>query len=207
MCSSQSGPRHPLQRGNPSDPRVPAYYHLRISKGLLASSSQSTKTRKVAQARFFWPRFLGWGMSSVSEGVLADSLTEMLVGFCARHDWRRGLAVLQRRKRGRGRKPRWKIAHKCLHGWVPEAVKAEGIHLSHRLGHRPFLNTHAVGGHKYSGAIFTQQAMHKDFLLRVGKQGKELRHFFVSRSREPRDRDVHKSQAQFFGLLSFPFQL
>jgi len=35
-----------------------------------------------------------------------------LVGFCARHDWRGSLAVLQRRERWRGGKPRWKIAHK-----------------------------------------------------------------------------------------------
>src|SRR6266478_5474016 len=103
---------------------------------------------------------------------------------------------------------RWEVADKGFHRRVPEAVKAEEIHLLHRLFWRPLLHSDAVDGGEHAGAIVTEAAVDEDFLPRVVAEEREkLGNLFIAWRRPATDGNVDKAHAQRFGVFAFPKDL
>ena len=84
-------------------------------------------------------------------------------------------------------------------------METEEIHFFYGLFCRPFLRSHAISGDENAGAIFTEAAMHEDFLPRiVVEQREKLSDLFVGWGRPATNGDVHEAHAQGFGALALP---
>ncbi len=71
---------------------------------------------------------------------------------------------------------------------------------------RPFIRGYAISGDENAGAIFTEVAVHEDFLSRIVVEKREkLDDLFVGWGRPAIDGDVDKAQAKRFGVLALPF--
>ncbi len=82
---------------------------------------------------------------------------------------------------------------------MPESFEVESEHFPKSLLRRPAVEGHAIGSQKYSGAIATEPAVHKDLLLRiVANKRKELSNLFVSWRLPSIARNIHKVNAHRF---------
>src|SRR5579859_2335535 len=73
----------------------------------------------------------------------------------------------QRPQGRRGMEVIRKVANELLHGRMPEAVETEEIHLIHSLLRRPFVDGHTIRSNENAGAVVSEAAMHKDFLVPI----------------------------------------
>ena len=98
-----------------------------------------------------------------------------------------------------------KAADEGDHGGMPKAVEAEEIHFSYGLLSRPFLRGYAISGDENAGAIFTEAAVHEDFLSRIIVEKREkLGDLFVGWGGPSTNGDVDEAHAQRFGALTLP---
>src|SRR5215470_1831497 len=94
----------------------------------------------------------------------------------------------QRRENRVGTQTVWEFPNELLHGRMPETVETEEIHLIHGACGQPVVRRHAVSGHKNARAVVAEEAMHKDFLVRIiAEQCKEARHLFIGWRRPSAD--------------------
>lgn len=95
--------------------------------------------------------------------------------------------------------------HECFHRGVPETIETKKIHFLDGLLVGPFLHRHAIAGDEHAGAIVAEAAVHEDFFFWiVMKQRKKLRYLRVRWRSPATDRDVHKADAERFGLFALP---
>ena len=87
---------------------------------------------------------------------------------------------------------------------MPERVEVELVHFGESLLRRPVLESHAIGGDKYAGAVFAVVAVNEDGLLRTLRQNaEEFRHLFVRRTRPIPFGNQHKLHSEALCLRFF----
>jgi hypothetical protein len=106
---------------------------------------------------------------------------------------------------GGGSEARGKIADERDHGGMPGAVETEVVHFLQGLIGRPLFDGHAIGGDEDAGAIFTEMAMHEDFLRGiVAEKRKKLKHLLICGRSPAADRNMNETHAQGLDLLALP---
>src|SRR5579859_1255451 len=107
----------------------------------------------------------------------------------------------QRRKDRFRVETRRKLSHVGLHSRVQMVVETEGKHFRHRLVRGPVLLGYAIRGHHHSRAVFSEVAVHEDFLLGIFfEELQKLRHLRVAGRGPAEHRDIDETHTQRFHL-------